>query len=108
VIRECALDKLPPGRCQVNDAGPAVARIVLSIHQPLALQPINGNADRTAGQPDLLSDLVHRKAALVKQNLQNAEVRETQPERSDVLQGVGLQGVESLPENEPEVDSAAV
>ncbi len=90
----------------MHDASPPVFGIVSPLHQPFCLQAVNGDADGAAGQPDLSAECAHRKRALVQQRFQNAEVGKPQPQRANALMRMGLQGVEGLPENQPEMDAA--
>ena len=90
----------------MDDARPPVFVIVFPLHQPFCFQPVNGDADRSAGQANLGAEHIHRERALVQQRFQNTEVREPQPSRANILMRMGFEGVEGLPENQPEMDAA--
>src|ERR1017187_6979384 len=63
---------------------------------------------RSAGQPDLLSNRIHRRRPLVEQHFQHAEIRKTQFQGFDMDARVLPHGLVRLPKNQPNPQSARV
>src|SRR5436309_4164765 len=106
MLGERALDQLASLRRQVNDARAAVFGIVLALDQGFFLQTVDRDANRATGEPDLLTESIHRQRTFVQQNFEHSKVRQPQAERMNVIESMELEGVESLPEHQPEMRAA--
>jgi putative oxidoreductase len=108
VLRKPARDQRPSFRGQFNLPNAPVARVIVARDEAFFDQPIDCHADRARREPNFRAKSVHRERSFVKERLEDAKIRVAQLRSLDALGGVGHHSVESLHENEPEVNAAGV
>jgi hypothetical protein len=106
MICERAAYHFAAGSSKPDNARTPVSRIVPARHQALALQPVDRRRNRAARQKNLGSQFVDRERAFVQQRFEDSEIAQTHPQGNHARLGKRFERPSSLPEHEPQVNTA--
>ena len=97
-------DQGSPRSGQRDKGNAAIIRAGLTANQSLFFEAIDCGSNRTAGQHDLTSDCIHRQRALMQEDFQDREIRQTESGIS-YASGIHLsEGSVGFHENEPKMN----
>jgi len=108
VLPEGGENQSPTFGGKLDPADSTITGLFFSDDETLSNKAVDGDTDGTGSQPDFGSDGVDGEGPLVEEGFQHSEIGIAEAGSGDAFLGVRQKGVESLHQDEPDVNAGHI